>query len=163
MWTEEQWSRFNRETRRWAKRVCRRVGEAASGYAGFKFPDLDIKFLGLGKHRHWAFHSALLGLVALALLYAWLRWGGASPSTQYFGRLALWMTIGLAFHLFTDTPLGGSGRKAMIWPFFLAGIPFAWWVHAGWIALNCVLAGLVAIQMVMMLRETAASNPPATI
>lgn len=38
------------------------LGAASFGvgfWAGTHFPDLDIVLLGIGRHRHWAFHSAL--------------------------------------------------------------------------------------------------------
>lgn len=40
---------------------------SAGAYMGYNTPDQDIKMLGIGKHRHWAFHS-VLPVLAVAIV-----------------------------------------------------------------------------------------------
>ena len=66
---------------------------AVSAAALFKFPDLDIPLLGIGNHRYFLFHSAI---VPLAAWYALRRW-------RFVGlALVAGFALGVGVHLFTD-------------------------------------------------------------
>jgi hypothetical protein len=88
---------------------------------GLVAPDLDIRFLGIGRHRFFLFHSAL-GLVALRKLYKmWLR--TTEDKTQSWPHRVVHKTLGAALgagavgvgvHLAIDV----FQPKAVIFPFF---------------------------------------------
>ncbi len=89
---------------------------------GMVFPDLDIRLLGIGRHRFFLFHSAL-GLVALWKLYkCWLSaerdgglantWGG-KVINKTTGVLTAGFAMGVGVHLAIDV----FQPKAVIFPF----------------------------------------------
>ena len=41
------------------------LGAVAVAIFTFKFPDLDIRLLGIGRHRYYLFHSAIIPLVGV--------------------------------------------------------------------------------------------------
>ena len=82
-----------------------------AGYLAFRhFPDLDIRILGIGRHRHFLFHSALLPLVALV----WSRRNGSDGMAVRLVRAFLaGMCAGIGFHLLLDV----FQTKAVMFPF----------------------------------------------
>ena len=87
---------------------------------GLTAPDLDIKLLGIGKHRFFLFHSSL-GLVVLRHFYrTWQQ--GQAEDANWFSRVKLRITgtalgtmaMGVGVHLLIDV----FQPKAVIFPFF---------------------------------------------
>ena len=75
------------------------IGVAIFAAVTFRFPDLDIKLLGIGKHRYFLFHSAIVPL----LLWRFSR------SLQQIAVIGFILTIfiggflvGVGVHLVTD-------------------------------------------------------------
>jgi hypothetical protein len=65
----------------------------------FRFPDLGIRFLGIGKHRYFLFHSAIVPLVLLRILRPLRRISivGFLVTVATIGFL-----VGVGVHLVTD-------------------------------------------------------------
>jgi membrane-bound metal-dependent hydrolase YbcI (DUF457 family) len=76
---------------------------AASALALFKVPDLDIPLLGIGNHRYFLFHSAILPVVAWFALRRWKLIGVA---------IAAGFALGVGVHLLTDV----VQTKAVVFP-----------------------------------------------
>ena len=75
------------------------LGAAVFAFLTFRFPDLDIKLLGIGKHRYFLFHSAIIPLVAV-----WLH--RKIRSVPVLGIIAVAFVVGflagVGVHLVTD-------------------------------------------------------------
>ncbi|NLC12285.1 MAG: hypothetical protein GX767_08560 [Firmicutes bacterium] len=87
---------------------------------GFNYPDLDIRILGIGKHRYFLFHSAI-GLYVLQHFYRqWLEKQSNSQSwsnrvlQKLSGVLLGAGAIGVGVHLLTDV----FQPKSVVFPFF---------------------------------------------
>ena len=86
------------------------VGAAIFAILTFRFPDWDIRLLGIGKHRYFLFHSSILPLLAL--------WGSRKiRNVAVLGFLAMTFVvgflIGVGVHLVTDI----FQTKAVMFPF----------------------------------------------
>jgi len=86
------------------------AGTAIFAILTFRFPDLDIRLLGIGKHRYFLFHSAIVPLIAL--------WASAKLRNisiiGYLTRLfAIGFLAGVGVHLLTDV----LQFKAVMFPF----------------------------------------------
>ncbi|MGI6114276.1 MAG: hypothetical protein ACOYEJ_09195 [Mahellales bacterium] len=87
---------------------------------GLMAPDLDIKLLGIGRHRYFLFHSAL-GLVLLRHLYfKWIekyeyenKWGNRVKK-KIAGTLLGGYAVGVGVHLAIDV----FQPKSIVFPFF---------------------------------------------
>ena len=68
-------------------------------FVTFRFPDLDIKLLGIGRHRNFLFHSAIFPSVAL-----WLVYRIKPKELVRFVLLGIvaGFSVGVGVHLFTD-------------------------------------------------------------
>lgn len=64
-----------------------------TGVALFKFPDLDIPLLGIGNHRYFLFHSAILPALA---------WSALRKRGWVLLALAGGFALGVGAHLVTD-------------------------------------------------------------
>ena len=75
------------------------AGAAIFAFLTFRFPDLDIRLLGIGKHRYFLFHSAIVPLAALwvARKFGKIRIVGYLTAIFAIGFLA-----GVGIHLVTD-------------------------------------------------------------
>ena len=76
----------------------------------FRFPDWDIRLLGIGKHRYFLFHSSIVPLLAL--------WGARKlRDVSMVGFLAtsfvVGFLVGVGVHLVTDV----FQTKAVMFPF----------------------------------------------
>jgi hypothetical protein len=76
----------------------------------FRFPDLDIRFLGIGKHRHFLFHSAIVPLITLRVLKPIRR---ISFLNVIVTAAAIGFLVGIGVHLFTDV----FQTKSVYFPF----------------------------------------------
>ena len=74
------------------------------------FPDLDIRLLGIGRHRFFLFHSAIIPLLLLAGL---TPARGKRTIELAVAAAAAAFALGVGFHLFIDT----FQSKAIIFPF----------------------------------------------
>ncbi len=76
----------------------------------FRFPDLDIRLLGIGKHRHFLFHSAIVPLAVLRIFRPLRR-------MSFIGTIvivaAVGFAVGVGIHLFTDV----FQTKSVMFPF----------------------------------------------
>ncbi len=86
-------------TKRGVAAISLIAGVAIFAAVTFRFPDLDIKLLGIGKHRYFLFHSAIVPLLVL-----WI-----SRSLQQIAIVGFILTIfiggflaGVGVHLVTD-------------------------------------------------------------
>ena len=86
------------------------AGAAVIAALTFRFPDIDIKLLGIGKHRYFLFHSAIVPLLALFVSRPLRRIAavGFVTSVLVAGFLA-----GVGVHLATDI----FQTKAVMFPF----------------------------------------------
>ncbi len=75
------------------------VGAMAVAIVTFRFPDLDIRLLGIGRHRNFLFHSAIVPLLAL-LVSRPLRPIGAVGFVM--SVLTAGFLAGVGTHLVTD-------------------------------------------------------------
>jgi hypothetical protein len=75
----------------------------------FRFPDLDIRLLGIGFHRYFLFHSAILPALLLALLHPLRRVRFAVVAACVVSAFAL----GVGAHLFVDA----FQSKSVVFPF----------------------------------------------
>ena len=76
----------------------------------FRFPDLDIRLLGIGKHRNFIFHSAIVPLIAL---WASMKLRHISIIGYLTAFFAIGFLVGVGMHLVTDV----FQYKAVMFPF----------------------------------------------
>ena len=75
------------------------VGATIFAILTFKFPDLDIRLLGIGKHRYFLFHSAIVPLLALWTSQKLRHISIVSYLATIF---AVGFLVGVGIHLLTD-------------------------------------------------------------
>jgi RHH-type rel operon transcriptional repressor/antitoxin RelB len=81
------------------------VGAAAF----YPFPDFDIRLLGIGYHRYFLFHSAILPL----LLYAFVRERMRTWSGNFLNGILCAFALGICIHLGIDA----FQSKSVAFPF----------------------------------------------
>ncbi len=75
------------------------VGATIFAFITFRFPDLDIKLLGIGKHRYFLFHSAI---VPLAIVWLYRKMMHVSVIGFIAVTFAVGFLTGVGIHLVTD-------------------------------------------------------------
>ena len=108
------------------------VGVVVIAILTFPFPDLDIKLLGIGRHRYFLFHSAILPLAAVRIFRPLNRSG-----VLRFLLLVLLMGFltGVGVHLVTDI----FQYKAVIFPFIGSLVDGTSADDRIWTAVNAIL------------------------
>jgi hypothetical protein len=84
-------------------------GSLAAAVLFFGFPDLDIRLLGIGAHRNFLFHSALI----TALLFFLARARREKAGWLLASVLAAGCGVGIAAHLGVDV----FQSKSVVFPF----------------------------------------------
>ena len=86
------------------------IGAIIFAILTFRFPDLDIRLLGIGKHRYFLFHSAI---VPLGALWAARKLQNISILGYLTTAFAIGFLAGVGIHLLTDV----FQYKAVMFPF----------------------------------------------
>ena len=86
------------------------IGATIFAILTFRFPDLDIRLLGIGKHRYFLFHSAIVPLIALWVARKLRHISIVGYLTAAF---AIGFLAGVGIHLLTDV----FQFKAVMFPF----------------------------------------------
>jgi hypothetical protein len=74
---------------------------AVAGISLFaRFPDMDISLLGIGAHRNFLFHSAIVPVIAVAAVR---RWRLASVLSFAAHGFLVGASVSVGFHLLQDT------------------------------------------------------------
>lgn len=86
------------------------LGAAIFAILTFRFPDWDIRLLGIGRHRHFLFHSSIVPLLVMwgARKLRYVSVVGFLATTFAVGFL-----VGVGVHLVTDV----FQTKAVMFPF----------------------------------------------
>jgi len=92
------------------RRVLIFAGSLAAAVLFFGFPDLDIRLLGIGAHRNFLFHSALLVIVLYLLAGAGRRENARRVAADV---IVAGCGLGIAAHLGVDV----FQSKSVVFPF----------------------------------------------
>jgi hypothetical protein len=97
------------QPRSWVRSLPLLAAVVAGAVLCYRFPDLDIPLLGIGNHRYFLFHSAIVPIAA---------WVALRPARRARGRLiaaglAASFALGVGVHLFTDV----FQSKSVVFPF----------------------------------------------
>ena len=82
-----------------ARNIVLAAGCVAGCIVFFGFPDLDISLLGIGKHRHFLFHSAFFPLLGYLVTRPFGK-GGILRKT--FLAVSAVFSLSICIHLITD-------------------------------------------------------------
>ncbi len=132
-------------------KLCLAVVGAAIGVGlSLGFPDLDIRFLGIGAHRYFLFHSAALA----ALLYILTR----RPDRGGLGRsvidgIVFGCGIGLGSHLVVDV----FGSKSVVFPFIGTLCKGTSLDDRLWIGVNAMASFVVSVLTYRRIRPRLSS------
>jgi len=125
----DHWARLDPRARQMANTgILLAAGSVSVGAMiyGERFPDFDIKFLGIGMHRFWLFHSAIAAWAAQDFLKAVTlsEEGGTShPAvTKLCAAAIAGGAVGIGIHLVRDGAFGLiEGEKSVV--FGIPGLP----------------------------------------
>jgi uncharacterized protein YegP (UPF0339 family) len=119
------------------------------------FPDLDIRFLGIGMHRFFLFHSAIVPIALTLIVKPMAKKNAARNSllSAFCGAFFL----GIGFHLFLD----GFQSKAVIFPFIGSLVAGTSLDDRLWLFCNsaiCIFAAFISYRKVLAFARISHSE-----
>ena len=127
------------------------AGTLAAGVLFFGFPDLDIRLLGIGAHRNFLFHSALLVVVLHVLAGARREKAG----WMLVNVIAAGCGLGIAAHLGVDV----FQSKSVVFPFVGTLVRGSSVDDRLWLGVNSAISLLLGVRCLARTRPRA--GPPA--
>lgn len=106
--------------------------------AGYFFPDMDIRLLGIKNHRYWLFHSALIPFVIFAIVNR-VKTGSIIGKSLY--GLCIAFTLGVGVHLFQDC----FEKKSIVFPIVKSLILNTYLDDILWLIANTIIAFVLAV------------------
>jgi hypothetical protein len=131
-----------------AQSWARAAVAAACAVAFFWFPDLDIRLLGIGNHRYFLFHSAIVPFAAWVVTHrrGWL-----------LRALSAGIALGVGVHLATDV----FQRKAVVFPWAHTLVEGTSVDDRLWEAGNALVCGVLGAALLRRSRgPTTTMGPP---